>query len=337
MDSLTQIVLGAAVAEATIGKKVGNKAILWGAIAGTIPDLDVFVKYFVEDDLVANEMHRGFSHSILFSLIFAPIIGWIISRIYTSNEADWKDWSKAMFWSLVTHPLLDAHTNWGTQLFWPFELRVAYNNIFVVDPLYTIPFMIFVIIAMCYKRQNPKRAFFNRIGLIVSSSYMLLTIVVKGYVFNKFTSSLDKQGIEYQRVSTNPTPFNNILWIALVEKEKEYLVGYYSLLDKTNDIHFITLEKNRNSFQDITNELKVQKLIRLSKDWYVMQEKENKLYFYDLRFGMMGMGDQMSLDQLVFCYELDKIEGKMIVRQVQRDFKDIGNVFGSLIKRVKGI
>lgn len=65
MDSLTQIVLGAAVGEAVLGKKVGNKAMLYGAIAGTIPDLDVLARNFV-DTVTATEWHRGFSHSIFF-------------------------------------------------------------------------------------------------------------------------------------------------------------------------------------------------------------------------------------------------------------------------------
>ena len=43
MDSLTQVVLGAAVGEAALGKKIGNRAIVWGGIAGTIPDLDVLI------------------------------------------------------------------------------------------------------------------------------------------------------------------------------------------------------------------------------------------------------------------------------------------------------
>ena len=79
MDSLTQVVLGAAVGEATLGKKVGNRAMLWGAIAGTIPDMDVFLKYFV-DAISATEMHRGFSHSLLFGVLFAPIFGWLIRK-----------------------------------------------------------------------------------------------------------------------------------------------------------------------------------------------------------------------------------------------------------------
>ena len=74
MDSLTQIVLGAAVGEAVLGKKIGNRAMLWGAIAGTIPDLDVFVRYFT-DPITATEMHRGFSHSLVFAVLMAPILG----------------------------------------------------------------------------------------------------------------------------------------------------------------------------------------------------------------------------------------------------------------------
>ena len=65
MDSLTQVVLGAAVGEAVLGKKIGNRAMLWGAIGGTIPDLDVFLRYFV-DEITNTQMHRGFSHSFLF-------------------------------------------------------------------------------------------------------------------------------------------------------------------------------------------------------------------------------------------------------------------------------
>jgi len=79
MDSLTQIILGAAVGEAVLGKKVGNKAMLYGAIAGTIPDLDIFTSYFT-DTITAISIHRGFTHSIVFAVLFAFIFGWIVSK-----------------------------------------------------------------------------------------------------------------------------------------------------------------------------------------------------------------------------------------------------------------
>ena len=112
MDSLTQIVLGAAVGEAVLGKKVGNKAMLYGAIAGTIPDLDVLASNLT-DTTNALALHRGFTHSIVFSVVFGLLSGWLVSRF--EKYKDIKGWTQLFFWAFVTHPLLDAHTTWGTQ------------------------------------------------------------------------------------------------------------------------------------------------------------------------------------------------------------------------------
>ena len=167
MDSLTQIVLGAAVGEVVLGKKVGNKAMLYGAIAGTIPDLDVLSSNFT-DTTRALELHRGFTHSVVFSMVFAPTFGWLVSRYEKFKE--FKGWSWLFFWAFVTHPLLDAHTTWGTQLFWPFDLRLAFKTIFVIDPLYTLPFLICVVLAMRRNRLDTKRRYYNRLGLALSTS-----------------------------------------------------------------------------------------------------------------------------------------------------------------------
>src|SRR5690606_37390634 len=112
MDSLTQMVLGAAVGETVLGRKVGNKAMLYGAIAGTIPDLDTLAAHFV-DTVSALEIHRGFTHSLFFSLVFAPLFGGLIAKIERGSPASRGDWTRLMFWGLVTHPLLDAFTTWG--------------------------------------------------------------------------------------------------------------------------------------------------------------------------------------------------------------------------------
>ncbi|MEO1435814.1 MAG: metal-dependent hydrolase [Bacteroidota bacterium] len=84
MDSLTQIVLGAAVGEVVLGKKVGNRAMIWGAVAGTIPDLDVITNLWLPD-VYALAAHRGFSHSIVFAVLTAPIFGWLVHRFYQSK------------------------------------------------------------------------------------------------------------------------------------------------------------------------------------------------------------------------------------------------------------
>ncbi|MEE3225167.1 MAG: metal-dependent hydrolase, partial [Bacteroidota bacterium] len=230
MDSLTQIVLGAAVGEAVLGKKVGNKAMLYGAIAGTIPDLDTIWGEFL-DPLTAIEIHRGISHSIVFSIVMAPILGWLVAQLHKKAQAGWKDWSWLFFWGLVTHPLLDAHTTWGTQLFWPLDLRLAYQNIFVIDPLYTLPFLIFLILAMRLPKASRKRRKWNNLGLIVSSAYMVLTLVLKGISYQKFTEALANEKIEYTQIDTRPAAFNTILWHANIDVGDAYLLGDYSFFD----------------------------------------------------------------------------------------------------------
>ena len=96
MDSLTQIVLGAAVGEAVGGRKMGAKAALWGAIGGTIPDLDVFLRSFYHP-FDAALVHRGFSHSLLFALLAGPLLGWLFTKRTNPKRSKW-NWA-GIIWS----------------------------------------------------------------------------------------------------------------------------------------------------------------------------------------------------------------------------------------------
>jgi len=333
MDSLTQIFLGAAVGEAALGKKVGNKAMLWGAIAGTIPDLDVVNKLFF-DSVTANELHRGFSHSIVFSLIFAPIFGWLIFKLYKGKKASWKGWTQLMFWGLFTHPLLDMHTSWGTQLLWPLEYKFSYNNIFVVDPMYTVPFLFFLIFAMIQKRGTVKRERLNRMGLIVSSAYMLLTIVFKGITYFVFKENFKKQEVNYIAMETKPTPLNSILWTANVETKDSFLIGYYSLLDKDKNIAWRSFEKDHDLLGVYKTDPLIKRLATLSHDWYTIEEKDGVLYFNDLRFGLMGISPVE--DRFVFSYKLNTENGILTAEETEKNTSEAGPLLSELFHRVLG-
>ena len=146
MDSVTQIALGAAVGEKVLGKKVGNKAPLWGATLGILPDLDVLGAAFLSgtDQL---GFHRWVSHSLLFAVGGGLGIGWALSKLH--RDASWREWSTLAFWAILTHALLDCFTGYGTQLFSPFSnYPVAFGSIFVIDPLYTLPLAIGLIAAL---------------------------------------------------------------------------------------------------------------------------------------------------------------------------------------------
>ncbi len=330
MDSVTQIVLGAAVGEAVLGKKIGNKAMVLGAIAGTIPDLDVLSSHFT-DTVSALEIHRGFTHSIVFSVVFGLLFAWMLSR--WDKRANLKEWFWFWFLCFVTHPLLDAHTTWGTQLFWPLDLRLAYKNIFVIDPLYTLPFLTFLILAMLQKRGSIKRRRFNNLGLIVSSAYMVLTIILKGITFYKFEAALQNQNIAYSEIQTKPSPLNTILWTANIETEDAFLIGDYSFFD-TKPIQFFPHPKNHEALGELVKEDKVQRLIKITQGWYTISEKNDGIYLNDLRFGMMSV-DQ-SVEKYAFSFRLDKIDDELVVTEEPKDRSEAKRLLGDLWKRIQG-
>jgi len=334
MDSLTQITLGAAVGEAVLGKKVGNKALFWGAVAGTIPDLDVLTKYFVDDPIRVIELHRGFSHSILFCVLFAPIFGFLIHKINRDSNTIWKNWVWLMFWGLVTHPILDSFTTWGTQFFWPLEWRIAFKNIFVIDPLYTLPYLIFLPMLMRLKKANPKRQFYNKMALGLSSLYMVFSLGMKFYTYQIFEEALVKQNIVFLDIETKPSPFNTFLWTANVRTEQQIFIGYYSVFDENEEINFQEHDINENLIEHIKHEKIVQRLKHISKDWYTIQNKENVLFFNDLRFGQMGINSKEA--KFAFSYKLVEENGTWKAIENKKRPDQIKPLLIGLWNRIKG-
>ena len=349
MDSLTQIVLGASVAEATLGKKIGNKAIVLGAIAGTIPDLDIVTRFFV-DDLTASVMHRGFSHSLIFPFVAAPILAWILKKIYYNySDVSFNDWFKMFFLAIITHPLLDAQTTWGTQLFWPFKWRVAVENIFIIDPIYTLPFLTFLILTAFQDKLSKKRRLLNSLGLIISSTYLLVTLSFKGVAHYNIAKGLEENNIEYKDINTRATYFNSILWSSQIELEDSYIFTYYSLFDKSKPIFTKKFPKNHNMLQPFINEKKIQQLIILSNGHYLMTNENDELIFWNLKLGLKGFDENASPyiwsyviknnnGEIFFNEKNEKMDAlKIQERRSFRNNRDYSKEFSAFYERLRGI
>lgn len=379
MDSLTQIVLGAAVGEVVLGKKIGNRAMLWGAVAGTIPDLDVYQSLFF-DALRSNELHRGFSHSILFSILIAPLLAWlvqskekltlaflvtiilaypivstgnwyiggtlgvvifllnwlILTRDYTKYpQVRKKDWTRLFFWSLITHPFLDCHTTWGTQLLWPLPYKLAWNNIFVIDPLYTVPFLVFVLVGVFYGRQHKNRLKMVSIGLVLSSLYMIWSLGAKWYTFNIFQNNLKEQGVAYNRLMTVPTPLNTFLWSATADADSLYYTGLYSIFDKDKTVDFTSVKTNHSLLNSVQDEETLHRMQFLSKNWYVVSEDYAGVkMFNDARFGPFYTSD--GDPRYGFGYRLNETNGKIEVTQPEPETEEMGEAMNVLWNRIWG-
>jgi inner membrane protein len=302
MDTITQAVLGAAVGEATLGKKVGNKAPLWGAVAGVIPDLDIIPGHFM-DAVSRLDFHRGFSHSLIFALILAPAAAWLIARIHKKENIDWKPWTLLFFLGMSTHYLLDCFTTWGTQVFWPLNYRIAWNTVYVIDPLYSIPFAVFLVLAMLQKRKSRKRRIFTWLGIGISSLYLMVTVINKQFAESAFKQAAVQKHIEYIRINTRPTPFNSILWTGVIETQNGFYEGLYSLFDPDKDIHLEYFKKNHQLISRFRGNPELEKLIRLCKGFYTIRPAGEDLLLQDFRYGRAaGWMPNQRKDDFIFQY-----------------------------------
>jgi len=236
MDSLTQITLGACVAAAAVPPGQRRKAAGLGAFLGTLPDLDVFLNY---GGPVENfTMHRGFSHS-LFVLAGVGTLLWMVLRRWWKPVREYpRPWLAAILMALLTHPLLDAHTAYGTQLFWPIPSPpVAWATLFIIDPLYTLPLLV-GLIAVLIRPASKIAGRFLATGLVVSTLYLGWSWIAQGVVAHNARQSLAAQGLSAPRMFITPSPLNTLLWRVVARTENGYFEGFDSLVADDGPIRF---------------------------------------------------------------------------------------------------
>ncbi|MEW8244971.1 MAG: metal-dependent hydrolase, partial [Candidatus Thiodiazotropha endolucinida] len=284
MDPFTQILLGAAVGHATLGARVGRKALFWGAVFGGMPDLDVFLPY--ADEVAAVTHHRGFSHSLVTHTIVAPILGAGLARLHAGEGASIARWTLLVWLALATHALLDAITIYGTQLFWPSTgPPVGLGSIFIIDPLYTLLLLVGVLwVAFARRKSNVGRRA-NRVGLGLSTAYLAGAIFIQAQVRDIAESELARQGVGYNRLIATPTPFNLLLWRVVAVAPHGYREGYYSLLDPLPEIRFEQYSSDESLLSSVGDAPAVTRLRWFTRGFYRVREIDGRLEITDLRMG----------------------------------------------------
>ena len=411
MDSLTQIVLGAAVGEAALGRKVGNRAMLWGGICGTLPDLDV-LSNAVSDPMSALAYHRAFTHSLPFALLAAPLVGLALHRFYGGREGpvkgrlvwpallvvfyllltggsylmpievynipqitlaitvafasfflvigglrwwrgfptkiantSWRGWSLLAFGAIVTHPLLDCFTAYGTQLLQPLaKTRVAWNTISVADPIYTIPFLILLVWARTRVQGSSWRARLNQAGLLLSSVYLALTVVNYFNVEGVMKSTLEQEGIAAEGQVVSPSILNNVLWSGTAKDAKKdlYYFSQYSLFDEERRFQpFTEIPGNHHLLAPYAEDRDVRIIRWFTKEYYgvLPGRKAGGLQVNDLRYGLIDTDKPTARSSYIFSWEVDTTVHPVRVRQENAgpsEEVDMGGLFSRLWERLKG-
>lgn len=333
MDSLTHIVLGMIEGELIAGKKLGKKAMLFGAIANSLPDIDVVTSFFVSVDKSLLQ-HRGFTHSIIFAIIISVAAAWFFSKKnFSLNFTGW-----LMLWGcgLFSHLLIDSMTAYGTGWFEPCShTRVTFNSIFVADPFYTLPMIIAAIALMIVRIQSKWRTTWALIGLIPSLFYLSYTFYNKALVNNIADENFNQQAINVNRYITTPTPLNNFLWFILAEGNNGFYTGYYSVFDKNDSVTFNYIAGNHDLGNEFSQDESYQRLVRFSQGYYCLtKDSLGNISLHDLRFGLTDLfGDKQDF---VFNYDLKKNGDQMVIQRGR--MKAISSEsFKKLIERIKGI
>ncbi len=226
MDPLTQGLLGASFGQALYGRALGRKALLWGALVGMAPDLDV----------VANPVspmaewlwHRGPTHALWFGPVVGPAIGWLLWRWKGGRLRDWIGLSTV---SLFTHPLLDVFTTYGTQLLSPFSRqRFAFDAVPIIDPVYSLVLALGLVLGLWWSVGTVAARRAAWAALAVSSAYVGLGLVVNQRAEEIARSQLVAAGVREARVSAFPTLFQLPFRRVVARSGDEVRVGWLSLL-----------------------------------------------------------------------------------------------------------
>lgn len=287
MDSLTQLTLGAAVGEAAAGRQVGRRAMLWGAVCGTFPDLDTFIP--LGDAVSDFTYHRGASHSLLVLAALTPLFVWLILRLHPRTRDRRARWAVLVYLAFATHVLLDSFTVYGTQIFWPvWTTPMTWSTIFIIDPLYTLPLLVGVIAALVAGRKRSWGHGANTAGLVLSTAYLAWTLGVKLHVENVAHRSLQEQQITVTDVLTTPAPFNSVLWRILAVNDERYYEGFHSLLDDTTTVRFTSRPRNLELIQrePLRGSWPVQRLQWFTNNFYAVERAGDDVAITDLRMGV---------------------------------------------------
>jgi len=304
MDSITHIVLGGCIGQLTLGKQAGRKAVMWGAIADTVPDLDIFIGPFVHP-VEALLIHRGFTHSIFFAASFPLFLGILLSRLYRKDLIPWWRWAILIGLGTFSHIIIDSLTNYGTGLLEPFcDHRFSYTTIFIADPLFTLPMLLAFFVLVIKKVSLPFKNKIAKLALILSGLYLSWTVYNRTYFESHFKDQLENQQITFTGQSPTPSPLNNIMWSTMARSDSGYYFGYHSLLDDSARVDFNYIPAHKELSAPFTDNKEYKLLERFAQGYSCISILEDGLpYFHDLRFGTTR-GWRAAIGDFTFNYPL---------------------------------
>ena len=293
MDSVSQIVLGAACASALVPQK--KRAMIYGALLGTLPDLDALIPF--SDPVDSLVLHRSASHSVLVLSVLAPLLYLIARRFDPVLRAPSQRWFWAFYLALVTHPLLDWTTIYGTQLFWPLSREaLGLGSMFIIDPIYTL----ILGVALIWQVRKPT-SLASVWAVTLSTLYLGWSALTQHWV----TLKVERELAEFQRETegssqkllVSAAPLTTLLHRVVLREPGHYREAYVSAFVDQGPINWTNHpsadELEPVIFADLAARKNFQRLSEFSDGFYSLETRTDPsgsthILYTDLRMGEHG-------------------------------------------------
>ncbi len=287
MDPISQAAFGASLSQTFAKNKSKQRsALLIGALSGMAPDLDVLISS-TDDPLLFLEFHRQFTHSLVF-IPFGALLCALAFYPFVKSKLSFLQIYIFAFLGYVTHGLLDACTSYGTQLFWPFSsVRIAWNTVSIIDPLFTLPVVIFILLAAY--RKNVRYA---RIAFAYAVIFLSLGIVQNNRAENVLYQLAEQRGHQVERVQVKPSFANRHVWKLIYEFDGRYYVDAVKLLWNTEYIRGASIQKldvkrDYPWLPEDSQQAKDIERFRWFSDDYLAVSTENSRLIMDVRYSYL--------------------------------------------------
>lgn len=335
MDTLTHIALGACIGELFTDKQFGKKAMLWGALAQSIPDIDFISVAWLgpTEELLA---HRGFTHSILFGIMITFFLAVTAERFHRPHNISLKKWIFFLGTEILVHLVIDAFNNYGVGWFEPFsDRRISFHTIFVADPFFSLPSGIACLALILLRTDHFRRVAWAKAGISFTVIYLLYGVFNKIQVNKDIRDLAQKQELQYTRSFITPTPFNTWLWFVVLEQKDGYQIGYRSFFDNSDSLQLTWFPRNEHLLQQVRDHEEVINLQKFSQGYYTLEQRGDTLVFNDLRFGQeVGWYDPRQ--PFAFHYFLSHPNDNKLVVQRGRFAQWNEATFRSFLNRIRG-
>lgn len=300
MDWITHAAVGAAVGEIMLGKRMGNRALGWGALFGIVPDLLEGLTALFLSTSARLELAASASHSLLFMAVLALALPRWLVKLWRRSKVTKQQAGGFIAAVWITHLLVDCLTLPGVQVLWPLPgLRAGFGLLGRGDGLFAAPLVI-SLLSLVWLRSKKEQAKRRRLwwwGVGLSGGYLALAVLAKCAASAGFAADLARRGTQFDRRMESPTAWNLLLWRGLVDRGDEIWVGYRSVLEwHSSPVRWTVYPRNREAFAKVAETPEASRVAAFANAWWIARPNKTGVWLADLRGGeQLRWGDRKGM------------------------------------------